>query len=287
MRDKSDLPDIRTVPQDLTPPRLTEGSPKAGQRVRQVLAQYRGTEVYHALYLPTDWKPRSGQSQKRYPLIVEYTGNGPYSNAFGDTCSGKVQDCSLGYGIGAGKAFIWVCLPYISSDGQRNQRYWWGDVKATVEYCLTAVPEICRDYGGDPSAVLLAGFSRGAIACNYVGLHDDRIADLWLAFFAHSHYDGVRPWDYAGSDRASAAQRLRRLRGRAQFISHEGAVQDVQAYLEQANADGRFTFQAIPYRNHTDTWVLRDIPARAALREWVQYVLAGAPPDWRTPALAR
>jgi hypothetical protein len=67
------------------------------------------------------------------------------------------------------------------------------------------------------------------------------------------------------------------LQGRAQFISHEGSVQDTQTYLEQANADGRFTFQALPYRNHTDTWVLRDIPERRTLREWVREVLSSSP----------
>jgi hypothetical protein len=72
-------------------------------------------------------------------------------------------------------------------------------------------------------------------------------------------------------------ERLKRLRGRAQFISHEGSVRDTQTYLEQANANGRFTFRALPYRNHTDTWVLRDIPERQALREWVHQVLAAGP----------
>ena len=252
---------------------MIEGAPQPGRRVRQVAAPYRGTSVYHALYLPADWRPHSEQEPASYPLIVEYAGNGPHSNTFGDTCSGRVEDCSLGYGISGGNEFIWVCLPYISLDGRRNQRQWWGDLEATVEYCLAVVPEICRTYGGDPSAILLAGFSRGALACNYVGLHDDRIANLWRAFVAHSHYDGVRTWDYAGSDRSPAAQRLRRLRGRAQYISHEGSVQETQAFLEQADADGAFTFQALPYRNHTDTWVLCDIPERKALRKWVRHVL--------------
>jgi acetyl esterase/lipase len=146
-------------------------------------------------------------------------------------------------------------------------------VEATVGYCKAAVAEICDSYGGDPSAVLLAGFSRGAIACNFIGLHDDEIAALWKAFIAHSHYDGVRPWPYAGSDRRSAFQRLERLHNRAQFISHEGSVQETKAYLQGVEAEGAFTFQALPYRNHTDTWVLRDIPERKTLRVWAQNVL--------------
>ena len=253
---------------------MVTGPPGPGRRVRQVADGYRGTGVYHTLYLPVDWQPPSAQSGERYPLIVEYAGNGPYSNPFGDTCTGRVEDCSLGYGISGGTGFAWACLPYVSHDGQHNQRQWWGDVGATIEVCLSVVPEICHTYGGDPSAILLAGFSRGAIACNYVGLRDDRIAHLWRAFVAHSHYDGARTWPHTDSDRRSARQRLYRLKGRAQFISHEGSVQDTQAYLKQADADKRCTFQALPYRNHTDTWVLRDIPERKALREWVRQVLS-------------
>jgi hypothetical protein len=281
--DKGKLPDIRSVPQDLVAPRMTQGVPAPGARVRQVIAPYRGTAVYHALYLPADWKsvywlsadrqPAGQPASRRYSVIVEYAGNGPYGNAYGDTCTGRVEDCNLGYGISAGQSFIWACLPYVSQDGQRNQLQWWGDVQATVDYCRAAVAEICGTYGGDPSAVLLAGFSRGAIACNYIGLHDDQIAGLWRAFIAHSHYDGVHSWPYAGSDRRSAMERLQRLRGRPQFISHEGSVHDTQKYLTEAHADGVFTLQPLPYRNHTDTWVLRDIPEREALREWVQNIL--------------
>lgn len=271
--DNDNLPDIRSVPQDFVTPPMTEADPAPGTRIRQTIAAYRHTQVYHALYLPADWKPAG----KHYPVLIEYAGNGPYSNAYGDTCTGCVEDCNLGYGISAGQGWIWACLPFVSEDhacrARHNQRQWWGDVEATVSYCKAAVAEICQTYGGDPSAVFLAGFSRGAIACNFIGLYDDEIAGVWKAFIAHSHYDGVRPWPYAGSDRPSAARRLARLQGRPQFISHEGSVQETRAYLQEAAPDGAFTFQALPYRNHTDTWALRDIPERNTLRTWVQNVL--------------
>jgi hypothetical protein len=63
------------------------------------------------------------------------------------------------------------------------------------------------------------------------------------------------------------------MRGRPQFISHESSVQETKAYLQAVAPNGAFTFQALPYRNHTDAWVLRDIPERRVLREWVQNVL--------------
>ena len=85
-------------------------------------------------------------------------------------------------------------LPFVSPDGLRNQRTWWGDVRATVAYAKRAVARTCEQFGGDPNRVVLCGFSRGAIAVNYIGLHDEEIAGLWRGFFTHDHYDGVREW---------------------------------------------------------------------------------------------
>jgi predicted esterase len=169
-------------------------------------------------------------------------------------------------------------MPYVSKDHQRNEVSWFGDVEATVAYCKAAVARICRDYGGDPNALFIAGFSRGAIACNFIGLHDDQIARLWRGFICHSHYEGVRNWGsaFAGGDRASAAIRLARLKGRPQFISHEGSVDQTRRYLEQACPDGHFTYLPLRGWGHTDTWVLHDVPERRALRTWIQQVLGEA-----------
>lgn len=263
-----ELPDIKTIAVDLETPAIEVAAPAPGKRVRMATAAYRDTEVYHALYLPTDWKVG-----EKYPVIVEYAGNGPYQNKYGDRCSGKVEDCNLGYGISGGKGVIWLCLPYISEDHQHNQLQWWGEVEATVDYCKSVVSIVCKEYGGYPGAVFLAGFSRGAIACNYIGLHDDDIAALWKGFICHSHYDGVRQWNYAGSERAAAIERLGRLNDRPQFISQEKSIAATQQYLEENYPNGNFTFQPLPYRNHTDSWVLSDIPERTAVREWFNKVL--------------
>ncbi len=265
--DSSD--DIRSVPIDLTMPPVSNGPPGPGKRVRMTAAEYRGTAVHHLLYLPTDWVKGS-----RYPVIVEYAGNGSYKNEFGDVSTGRVEGSNLGYGISGGKGFLWLCLPFISPGGTENQRRWWGDIEKTVAYCNTVVRRICATYGGDLGAVLLAGFSRGAIACNFVGLHDDEIAQLWCGFICHSHYDGVHRWSYAGSDRQSAAIRLARLGSRPQWVSHEQSVEATRRYLAQAAPDGRFRLRALPFRNHTDAWVLRGVPLRAELRNWVRATLA-------------
>jgi hypothetical protein len=273
--------DIREVEPDLEVPPMVEGEPEPGKRVRQVLPGYSQTAVYHTLYLPMDW-----QADQRYPLIVEYAGNGGYRNLFGDESTGMVEGSKLGYGISAGRAFLWVCLPYLDDAGEANVQQWWGDkpaysVAPTVAYCLKAVPWICDRYGGDPGAVVLTGFSRGAIACNFIGLHNDEIAGLWRAFVPFSHYDGVvESWPYPGADRRSALERLGRLGGRPQFICAESlpgnkaTVETTRRYLESTGVAAPWAFLPTGFRNHNDAWILRPSPARTALRKWLKDVLA-------------
>ncbi len=231
--------------------------------------------LYHVLFLPEDWRPGGS-----YPLIVEYPGNAGYLTPRipgYNPAVGTPDDNKLGYGISAGRGFLWVSLPFVEPGETGIARNWWGDTQATVDYCRRAVLSVCADYGGDPTRMLLCGFSRGSIACNYIGLRDDSIAGLWRAFFCHSHYDGVRRWPYSDSDRVSALGRLRRLKGRPQFISHEdagGTVAETRRYIESTSVEGDFTFAPLPYPQHTALWVLRPLPLRAQLREWVRRVLA-------------
>ncbi|WP_430813841.1 sialate O-acetylesterase [Carboxylicivirga sp. RSCT41] len=266
----SSMPDIRNVAFDLSMPELTQEAPAAGKRVKQTLAAYEGTNVYHTLYLPTNW-----EAGKQYPVIVEYAGNGPYFNKYGDVCTGKPDDTYMGYGISGGEDFIWISMPFVSEDGQDNQLYWWGDIEASVQYTINTVNYICNNYGGNSSLVFVAGFSRGAIACNYIGLHNDEIASLWCGSIANSHYDGVLThWSYPNADSASALERLQRLNGKPQLIIQEGAgPAATKTYIEGTGVEGDFSYLSIPYRNHDLRWVLQDIPQRATLRNWVNDII--------------
>ncbi|MEW6302027.1 MAG: hypothetical protein AB1705_01055 [Verrucomicrobiota bacterium] len=268
---RAPLPDLSTVRPDLHTPPMTEGLPAPGQRVRAVTTGWESTGVHHALYLPRDWRPG-----KRFPVLVEYAGNGGYTNAFGDISLGTVEGSNLGYGISGGRGFIWICMPFVASTNgvKINATKWWGDVDETIRYCRATVNEVCTRYGGDTNRVVLCGFSRGAIAGNFIGLHNDDIASLWCAFILHSHYDGVNTrWPYAGADRASALARLQRLRARPQFITHEGSTAAAESYLRETGVPSDFTFQPIPFRNHSDQWVLRDLPERRRLRIWLKRAL--------------
>jgi hypothetical protein len=264
---------------------MVDGKPAAGRRVRQTVPEYEGTAVHHALYLPRDWRPGG-----TYPVLVEYTGN--YFPACGST--GKVEDANLGYGLTGGRAFIWVAMPYVEKGRQKNAVTWWGDKQATIDYCKTALPRICQQFGGDPANIFICGFSRGAIATNYIGLADDEIAAFWKGFIAHDHYDGQRRWPYPDCDHASALARLQRLRGRPVLVSGGGAL-GVKEYLGSSLALGRFTFLTVPVARifaipegevihpHTDRWMHKDSQYRRQARAWLDAVLKEKPAERTAP----
>lgn len=255
---------LNDVPADLIVPATESRAPAAGHRVRATTSGWEASEVYHALYLPVDWRPDA-----RLPVIVEYAGNGGYANKLGDTSDGSVEGCMLGYGLSAGRGFIWVTLPFVEIVGgqKRNAARWWGDVAETKRYCLATVRDVCRRFGGDPQRVVLAGFSRGAIACNYVGLHDDEMAPLWCGFFCHSHYEGE--FKHPARDEAEWPARLRRLGARPQFISQEVSTRKTAAAIAASGVTGNFTFVDLPFANHSARWVLCDLPQRRQARDWL------------------
>ena len=252
---------------DLITPAMTAGDPAPGKRVHQVAPEYKGTKVYHTLYLPTDW-----QKVKRYPVLVEYTGN--KFPACGST--GEVKGANLGYGLSGGKGFIWVSMPYIQKGKKENAVTWWGDRQATIDYCKVNLPRICEEFGGDMENLFICGFSRGAIACSYIGLADDEIASFWKGLIAHDHFDGQDKWGYPESDRNSALKRLARLQGRPVLVC--GNKND---YLKDHPRLGTFTFLPIPVseifdipegpviHRHTDLWAHRESPTRQIARDWV------------------
>ncbi|MEM9110936.1 MAG: hypothetical protein AAGC72_13030 [Planctomycetota bacterium] len=256
---------------DLVTPPMTDDDPTPGLRVRQVAPEYAGTGVYHALYLPTDWQPG-----KTYPVIVEYTGNRSPSHF----TTGEVKDANLGYGLTGGEGYLWVTMPCVQLGGLSNAPKWWGDRQATIDYCKTNLPRILEQFGGDAGNVVLIGFSRGAIACSYIGLADDEIASFWKGMVAHDHFDGQREWGYEGDDRASALERMLRLAGRPVLASGIG-----NEYLQDHAGLEGFTFLPVPVpeifdipdgpvlHEHTDAWMHRDSETRRVVRRWLSDVI--------------
>ncbi len=257
---------IHSLPSDLNVPEVTNEVAAAGRRVRIYLPEYKETDLYHVVYLPPEWN-----NKQKLPVIFEYPGNGGYKNKYGDISNGRVEDCKLGYGISGGHGFIWVSLPFFDTQTKAHTITWWGDADATATYCRAAVAQTCRDFGGDPTQLILTGFSRGAIACSYIGLRDDETAQLWRAIITHSHFDGVRNWNYPDSTPQAAQVRLSRLKGRPLFASHEESVDDIASFFAKYSIEGKTL--ALPYVNHTDEWLLKDIPERTELRSWLNDVI--------------
>jgi hypothetical protein len=262
---------------DLVTPVMTDEAPAAGKRVRQVAPEYRATEVYHSLYLPSDWKP-SGS----YPVIVEYTGN-EFPPGKG---SGEVKDANLGFGMSGGKDFIWVVMPYVQQGKTENTVKWWGDRKATIDYCKVNLPRICEQFGGDPDRVIICGFSRGAIGSSYIGLADDEIAALWAGMFTHDHFDGAKTWGYPKSEREFALKRLARLNGRPVLVSGQRGTGIRETFLKDYLDLADFSFLDVPVNelfdipegpvihSHTDRWMHRESEYRDRVRAWIKTTLS-------------
>lgn len=264
---------------DLTLPPLTDQGPQPGKRAAVTAPEYAGTKVHHLIALPDDWTPDWQAKGKRWPVIAEYTGN--YFPTSGST--GEVEGAALGYGVARGRA-IWVVLPYVAKDRQKNERTWWGEIDATVGYAKANLPRICAEFGGDPKKVVLCGFSRGAIGVSFLGLHDDQIARLWCGLWAHDHFDGAKEWKGLpwGSPlaryREEATIRLRRLAGRPLLVSQAGAETKqfigsvCPTNVEFLNVDMAAHFGGFPNdfvkHPHNDRWPLRDGPATEAARAW-------------------
>ena len=269
-------PDIRSVEADLSVPTMVDLEPAAGLRIRRSMEGWNHEKVYHSLYLPKDWA-----SGEKLPIIVEYTGNGGYRDALGDICSGRPEDSCLGYGMSTGVGYIWICLPFLNAAGSEITEKWWGDApqydpKPTLNYLHAAIADTCMQFGGDSSRIFLCGFSRGSIACNFLGLHDEKTAKLWRAFVAYSHYDGVRNWPYPNSDADSAVLRLERLNSRPQFICGEkDQIEETRRYLDlgQKASSANLTFASTGFQNHNDAWILRPSKTRQQLRNWLQSVV--------------
>ena len=275
-------------------PEMQIGKPEAGKRVKVVATEYEGTNVYHSLYLP------EGHTKgEKYPVIVEYTGN--YAPHLGS--SGQVKDGHMGYANAKALGAIWVVMPYLSADGRRNEITWWGSETKTMDYCARQLKKICLDYGGDPSAVFITGFSRGAIAVNRIGLNDDRAADIWLGFHSHDHFDGQLRWctDWANNCdyeayKADAIKRAKRYKGRAALVGGQH-MDSVAGYLSlnRINNFGKLKILSVPINQiipkqdlfvnptngklitHTDKWMNYESLEADVVIKWYKNVIKNKP----------
>ena len=271
-----------------TVPDMTDGTPEAGKRVKVTPPEYTGTQVYYSLYLPKGYSKR-----KQYPVIVEYTGN--YWPTSGST--GEVKDANLGYALAEELEAIWVVMPYISEDGLSNQITWWGSVKLTTEFCIKNLRRICMKYKGNPAEIFICGFSRGAVGVNYLGLHNEEMADIWLGFFTHDGYDGLKEYNTNWGKphvkyRRDAAKRIKRLDGRTALICQNKNIEEIKDYIEENNFSdlADFTFMPVAVNEiitdipnedikhqHTDKWLCYNSQKAKDVFKWFRTVIKNKP----------
>lgn len=257
---------------------LTWESPATGKRSLVRAPGYEQTEAYHVVTLPTDWSPG-----RKFPIYVEWTGNGGYVDPCGERTTGRPESGRLALGLAGNDGVICVQLPYLNAAGTANVVTWWGSApdhrpESTLKYAMAALDEVLARWGGDADRMVLMGFSRGAIAVNALGLANDDIARRWRAMVAYSHYDGVRQWPVAASDRASAAERLKRLGERPQFIvsepmSNATGLEATEAWLREAAPNAPREFLASGFRDHSDGWAMRPGATRERIRERLDEIL--------------
>lgn len=193
-----------------------------------------------------------------------------------------------------------MVFPYIKN--KTSVTKWWGNEQETLDFAIENIRDICEKYNGNPSEVFICGFSRGAIGVNYLGLHNDEIADVWLGFFTHDHYDGVRHWkgSYWGSPfdkyQKNAINRFKRIKNRNVLISQNVAegksTHETKEYIEKYKLDtlANITYnlfsthsiikdipsEEIPHE-HTDKWLLYDSKYQKSVIKWFKKTIKKKP----------
>lgn len=248
----------------LVPPKTEEGAPQAGKRVRVYLDDHPG--VYYVLYLPYNFD----QSQA-WPVIFESPGN-PSGTPIG-SLSGLPDDIYMGYGLSKGYDYIWVSAPFLNETGDKVQAGWWGrDAQGapttTVNFWLAILDDLHRKFKIRDDAIVIAGFSRGAIADSYIGNWNDEISAKWTGYFGHAHFDGSvwGGYDYP--------QRLARIGHRKVLLTFgdQDTAKDVSllAY-DQLKKDGaEVEFIEVPCLTHTPHWILENSQASDEARVWLK-----------------
>ena len=214
------------------------------------------------MYLPRDWEPGDA-----YPLIIEYPGNIFFTPSCYST--GLPDQCAIGYGMTKGTGAIWVSLPFIDRAAGTIAENGWGNPADTADYAVDVVEQMGDSFGGDRRNVVLTGFSRGAIACGFIGLRNDRIASLWQAFHLCQHFDGD---GWRGATMESAIGRAGRFRGVSVFHT-DNSEEKVRPVTEAMNVPTTFVQSGLGA--HSTAMFLDDRDSTKALRRWFIDVTGG------------
>ena len=252
---QGDAPEWKRPPGRIDVPAVEDAPPAPGKRVRYRLPGDEKNGIYSVLNLPEDW-----QNGTTYPVIVEYPGNIFFAPACYST--GLPDQCLIGYGMTKGKGAICLGMPFVDRAHGKVVENAWGNSDDTADYVMRMVAEVCAKFGGDHENVVLTGFSRGAIACGYIGLRDDRIAALWKGFHACQHSDGAN-WN--GATMSGAIERAARFQGKAVFQT-DNSQDKFQPVMDAMKTKVTWAQSGLGF--HSTAMFLDDRPSTQQLREW-------------------
>lgn len=245
-------------------PPVEDGPPRPGKRVRFRLPGQDPAAAYAILHLPEDWQPGSV-----FPVIAEWPGNIFFTT--GCYSTGLPEQCVIGHGIARGRGAICLGLPFVDRTRPGPVEDGWGNPDETAAHTVQMVEEVCSRFGGDRNNILATGFSRGALACGFIGLRDDRIAALWKGIHACQHHDGD---GWRGATLAGAVERAKRFRGRAVFLTDNS----LKAFRPVSEAMGvPVTGVSSGLGAHATTMFLDDRPSTVQLRDWFRKLVVPNP----------
>ena len=254
-------PPWQRPPARLDVPPVTNAESAPGTRVRYRMAGDEQNSIYSVLNLPKDWQPG-----KKYPVVVEYPGN----IFFVPTCysTGQPDQCVIGYGMTKGQGAICLGLPFIDRANGTIVESGWGNADDTADYAVGMVEEICTRFGGDRENIVLTGFSRGALACGYIGLRNDRIASLWKGFHACQHYDGD---GWRGATMDGAIERAARFKGKAVFQT-DNSQPKFQPVMDAMKTEVMWADSGLGA--HATAMFLDNRPSTKQLRQWFRKLVS-------------
>jgi predicted esterase len=186
----------------------------------------------------------------------------------------------IGYGMTRGRGAIWISLPFVDARGHVAENGW-GDPDRTAEFCVATVEDVCERFSGDRERLVLTGFSRGAIACGFIGLRNDHIAPLWKGLHCCQHFDGDG-WNGATLD--GAIERASRFRGTWVFHT-DNSADKVKPVTDALRVP--VTFVSSGLGAHSCAMFLDDRESTRRLRDWFTHLTAkdaeGRAPSRPTP----
>jgi predicted peptidase len=87
--------------------------------------------------------------------------------------------------------YIWVNLPILNATGNKMiDSYYPENPSSTVACWLAILEDLNKKFPIDNNKIILAGFSRGAVAISYIGNWNGTISGKWAGYFAYAHFDG-------------------------------------------------------------------------------------------------